>query len=74
MLSIKFTGDNLPRHKCVGVKEGNWLIFKCCECSYIRKINLKTGKSKTYNSDFDILHEGSFSEMETPKSPPEFLN
>jgi len=74
MLEIKFSDDNNPRHKCVGVREGEWLIFKCTSCNYIRKINTKTGKSQTENSSFEILHEGTFSAPETPKSPPQFLN
>jgi len=74
MFEIKFTGDNVPRHNCVGVKDGDWIIFKCSKCDYIRKLNIRTGKSKTYNSSFEILHEGSFSETEMPKSPPQFLN
>ncbi len=74
MLELKFTDDNIPRHKCQGVREGDWLIFKCTSCNYLRKINTKTGKSETVNSSFEILHEGTFSALEMPKTPPQFLN
>jgi len=71
---MKFTDDNIQRHKCKGEREGDWLIFRCTSCDYIRKINTKTGKSQTVNSSFEILHEGTFSSPELPKTPPQFLN
>lgn len=58
MFELKFS-DNIPRHKCVGAREGDFLIFKCTECDYVRTINTKTGKSSTINSSLEILHEGT---------------
>lgn len=73
-MDFKFSNDNISRHQCIGVREGDWLIFKCSECDYIRKINTKTGKSKTYNSDFETLHEGIFNALSKPEKPEEFPN
>ena len=74
MFELKFTGDNIPRHQCLGVREGDWIIFKCCECNYIRKINLKTKKSTTYGGSLETLHEGTINEMGEKTPPPTFMN
>ena len=69
MIEFNFNNDNVSRHQCIGVREGDWLIFKCSECDYIRKVNTKTGKSKTYNSNFEVLHQGTFNDLAEPEQP-----
>ncbi len=73
MLNIQFNKDDSEkRHQCIGVKDGDWVIFKCNECSYTRKMNLKTGKSSTKGGDWEILHEGSFASItDEPTYPME---
>ena len=60
MLNIKFQSDQ-ETHECVPVQDGDWVIFKCSQCDYTRKLNLKTGKSSSNGGDWKTLHEGSFS-------------
>ena len=62
MINLQFKTDDENRHNCTGVKDGDWVIFKCNQCDYIRSMNLKTGKSSTQGGSWEILHEGNFSE------------
>ena len=68
MLEIKFNMDGEDRHQCYGVKDGEWIIYKCPSCSYIRKVNTTTGKSTSQGGDWTTLHEGSLIELDdSPK-------
>ena len=50
---------NLERHVCQSWQEGDWVIFRCTECYFKRKLNWKTGEVKLINpGQFDALHSG----------------
>lgn len=48
-------------HKCIGVRVGESIIFKCPKCSYIRVLNIRNNRTFSKNDiDWRILHTGTF--------------
>lgn len=48
-------------HKCIGVKVGESIIFKCPKCAYIRVLNTRNNRTFSKNDiDWSILHTGTF--------------
>jgi len=58
MLNIDFTNDAPNNHTCIGHQEGDWIIFSCCQCNYLRKMNWKTGEMHTQPGDESVTHSG----------------
>jgi|ABPW01.1.fsa_nt_gi hypothetical protein len=51
--------DGFERHTCKGRKEGDWVIFECPDCNYVRKWNLKTDEMKVVDrGNESALHSG----------------
>ncbi len=48
------------KHHCIGIKEGDWIVYKCSVCNYEMRENQHTDEMITRNSDSDILHSGLY--------------
>ncbi len=48
----------METHICEGYTRGNWIVYKCAECSYTQHFNWKTGKMITKGNRM-ALHSGS---------------
>ncbi len=46
------------QHACTSKREGDWIIFKCTQCDYVRKMNLKTREMKVSGGDMTTVHSG----------------
>jgi len=58
---FEFNSKGFEKHACTGRREGEWLIFECPECGYVRKWNPKTHQMKVENhGDENALHAGSY--------------
>lgn len=56
---LQLPTENFAKHTCKGRREGNWLIFECSECSYVRIWNTVTNEMKvTDNGNENALHSG----------------
>lgn len=47
------------KHECSSKKEGDWIIFSCTQCDYVRRFNWKTREVKVENGNLLVLHKGS---------------
>ena len=45
-------------HSCTSERKGDWIIFKCPQCDYVRKMNYKTGEMKVKGGNLTTLHKG----------------
>ncbi len=52
----------LPKkHECEGERRGSWIIFRCADCHYERRVNWETGEMKvTRAGDPEAAHRGFF--------------
>ena len=58
---LHLINENFAKHSCKGHREGDWLIFKCTECSYVRVWNTTTNEMKvTDDGNEYALHSGRF--------------
>lgn len=46
------------KHVCTSERKGEWLIFKCPKCDYVRKMNMKTNKMEVSGGDMTTIHSG----------------
>lgn len=52
-------------HKCSAYRDGDWIVFYCPRCyGYERKINWRTGETKSKNVTNDIRHSGEYFPIE----------
>ncbi len=58
MINFNLPDSQKTSHECNSHKEGDWMIFICPHCDYVRQINYKTGKMKTSGGDDNIIHHG----------------
>ena len=58
MKPIEIEGTDATKHHCQSYQKGDWIIFFCTECDYIRKRNWKTGEMRTSGGDITVLHSG----------------
>lgn len=59
--SFSFLGpEEFDQHHCEGVREGEWLVFKCRDCTYERRYNSITGEMKVIHGPGDVLHDGRY--------------
>jgi hypothetical protein len=68
MLRLKF-GDNhqQTRHECRAVREGDWIVYYCPKCDYVRKEHIETRECVVKNMKIDIQHSGFY-------ASPHYLN
>lgn|GEM_PF-1135498 len=53
--------ENAVHHPCTAIRDGDWLVFRCSECSsYERRLNWRTGAMKVKNDSPDIFHTGEY--------------
>jgi hypothetical protein len=53
--------EELPRHTCTARREGEWLVFTCPHCSYIRRFNTVTGdREVVQGEDPGVMHDGQY--------------
>ena len=58
---FEFKSEGFEQHTCNGRREGEWLIFECPECGFVRKWNQKTNEMKVTNEgNLNALHKGMF--------------
>lgn len=59
MLKLSST-ESLSRekHGCHSYREGDWILFICTECDYIRQINYKTKETMCSGGRPDVIHAG----------------
>ena len=58
---MEFQTEGFDRHTCTARKEGDWIVFECPECGYVRKMHRKTNEIKLVNrGDKNALHSGSY--------------
>lgn len=58
--------SDLDRHECVSWLEGQNIIFRCTQCSFVRQVNLATGQlSVLHKGDDNALHSGSHQPINT---------
>ena len=50
--------DGFEKHECISYQIGDWLIFTCQKCDYVRKFNWKTREMKVSGGDMNTLHNG----------------
>ena len=56
---VKLLDLNYTIHKCNSQRKDGWIIFKCPDCDYVRKLNLKTNEMQVEgNTDWSVLHKG----------------
>ena len=46
------------KHTCTSERKGDWIIFKCSECDYVRKLNYKTSEMKVSGGSLTTFHSG----------------
>ena len=52
-------------HKCSAYRDGDWIIFYCPRCTnYERRINWRTGETKSKNIAKEIKHFGEYFPVE----------
>jgi hypothetical protein len=50
---------SLEDHECEAHREGDWIVFRCPDCSnYERRFNWRTGQMKVKNDTPYINHRG----------------
>ncbi len=50
----------VEQHECTATREGDWIIYTCKQCSYQRRINLKTNKMEVTEGNPLALHLGFY--------------
>lgn len=58
MIKFNLSKTQNPIHECHSHREGDWMVFICSQCNYIRQVNFKTGKMKSTGGDENIIHQG----------------
>ncbi len=58
-VNYEFQPHEGESHACESRREGDWIIFECPHCSYIRKWNLETDEMKVVDGgDSSVRHRG----------------
>ena len=58
---LEFPSEGVEKHTCEGRREGEWLIFECPQCGYVRQWNQTTNEMKvTEQGNPMVLHNGMF--------------
>lgn len=62
MKEIKMDNSNQEKHECDSRKEGNWIIYTCCnpDCDYDRRFNVITRKMEFHGTYSEIIHQGKY--------------
>ncbi len=48
------------QHECDVKRQGEWVIFRCKKCSYVRMMNLKTQERTVEPGDPKAGHNGAY--------------
>ena len=57
-MKIRSLDFGSEKHTCTSERQGDWIIFKCPECDYVRKLNYKTREMKVSGGNMTTLHSG----------------
>jgi hypothetical protein len=61
-------------HKCTSSVDGDWIVFRCRRCpDYERRVNWRTGASRSSNVQPDVRHFGHHVPIENQIRSP-YLN
>ncbi|NUO03693.1 MAG: hypothetical protein HUU01_24020 [Saprospiraceae bacterium] len=55
---MNHAGHNEERHECYSERKDQWIIFRCPQCDYVRRMNWETGEMKVRGGDYMVLHGG----------------
>lgn len=60
------------KHKTIGIRQGDWIIYRCSQCDYELHHNLATREMIVKNAKPEIGHSGVYKpfEVEQAKSMP----
>lgn len=56
--TLDFSNNKQERHECSSERKGDWIVFRCPQCDYVRKMHWETGEMKVRGGDFMVLHSG----------------
>ncbi len=56
---IDLSKQNHERHECQSELDGDWIVFTCEKCDYVREINWKSGEMNVSGGDLNVMHEGA---------------
>ena len=48
------------QHRCISKREGDWIIFECPQCDYVRRLNYKTREMTVTGGSMTTLHSGGY--------------
>jgi len=52
---------DFDQHESQGTRNGDWIIFRCPKCpDYERRLNWRTGETKSRNLSPEINHNGRY--------------
>lgn len=57
-LKIRTLDFGSEKHTCTSEKKGDWIIFTCPDCDYVRKLNYKTQEMKVSGGNITTAHSG----------------
>jgi RNase P subunit RPR2 len=57
---VKLLDLGAERHVCEVEKNGDWVIYTCPNCDYVRRFNPKTGDMKVERGNELALHSGEY--------------
>ncbi len=70
MINFNLPNSQNPMHECHSHQEGDWMIFICSQCNYMRQINYKTGKMTVKRGEKNVIHHGVQTPMDLEKLQP----
>ncbi len=56
---IKLNQEGYERHLCESQRHGDWILFTCPNCDFVREINYKTGTMNTTGGEVNVMHDGT---------------
>jgi hypothetical protein len=60
MKNVPELSKSLIKHKTIGIKQGDWVIYRCSQCDYELHDNLATHELVIKNAKPDISHSGVY--------------
>lgn len=50
--------SEFEKHECTSERQGDWIVFSCSKCDFIRRFHIETGEMRTEGGQFNVLHNG----------------
>ncbi|HHH49939.1 MAG TPA: hypothetical protein ENK52_03050 [Saprospiraceae bacterium] len=58
MKKIELRDSGFEKHICKSKLQGNWIVWKCPQCDYVRRFNYKTKKMLVKGGRMEVMHSG----------------